>query len=170
MAKLVEIPAISERLGWLMPWRTPRAGDGLVNGDEAPLRAELYNIDQLAQYAASLAESQQLASGGGRDKLLARLFDNQRVLVETYDRVAAAVGNGRRIVPAAEWLLDNFYVIEEQVRIAYRHLPAAYSRELPCLAGGSLANYPRVYGIAVELVSHVDGRIDAAGVGKFIEA
>jgi cellobiose phosphorylase len=153
-----------------MPWRAPRVFDRTADEDELPLRGELYNIEQLAQHAASLAESHQLATGRGRDRLLARLNENQRVLVETYDMVAAAVGKSRRIVPAAEWLLDNFYVIEEQIRIAHRHLPAAYSRELPWLASGSTANYPRVYGIAVELVSHVDGRVDAASVGRFIEA
>jgi cellobiose phosphorylase len=102
------------------------------------------------------------------DKLLPRLDDNERVLVQTYDLVTAAVAAGRRVSPAAEWLLDNFYLVEEQIRTARRHLPKSYGRELPRLASGPTANYPRAYAIAIELISHVDGRLDAVSLDAFV--
>ena len=52
--------------------------------------------------------------------------------------------------PAGEWLLDNFYLIEEQIRTARRHLPRGYSRELPRLTEARPAGFPRVYDIALE--------------------
>ena len=104
------------------------------------------------------------------DKLIPRLDENERILVHTYDLVTAAVKRNRRIAPAAEWLLDNFYLIEEQIRTARRHLPQSYSRELPRLANGPAASYPRVYGIALDLISHVDGRVDAVSLNGFIAA
>ena len=76
----------------------------------------------------------------------------------------------RRNSPAAEWLLDNFYLVEEQIRTARRHLPPSYSRELPRLANGPAATYPRVYGIALELISHVDGHVDAGSLNSFLSA
>jgi cellobiose phosphorylase len=109
-----------------------------------------------------------LARRRGADRLLPRLDDNESVLVHTYDLVTVAVEKDRRIAPAAEWLLDNFYLIEEQIRTARRHLPKSYSRELPALANGPAAGYPRVYGIALELISHVDGRFDASSLRAFI--
>ncbi len=84
--------------------------------------------------------------------------------------MTAAAERNRRIAPAAEWLLDNFYLIEEQIRTARRHLPPSYSRELPRLANGPAATYPRVYGIALELISHVDGHVDAVSLNGFIAA
>jgi cyclic beta-1,2-glucan synthetase len=72
-----------------------------------------------------------------------------------------AVKQGVRIAPAADWLLDNFHLIEEQISTARRHLPRTYSGELPRLANGLLAGYPRIYAIALDLISHGDGRIDA---------
>ncbi|HEX7973312.1 MAG TPA: NAD(P)H-dependent oxidoreductase subunit E, partial [Anaerolineales bacterium] len=60
----------------------------------------------------------------------------------------------RLIAPAGEWLLDNFYLIEEQIRTARRHLPKGYSRELPRLLSGPSAGHPRVYDIALETISH----------------
>ena len=84
--------------------------------------------------------------------------------------MTVAAKRKRRIAPAAEWLLDNFYLIEEQIRTGPRHLPQSYSRELPRLANGPAASYPRVYGIALELISHVDGRVDAVSLNSFITA
>jgi cyclic beta-1,2-glucan synthetase len=136
--------------------------------EEQPLRSELYSVDQLERHAKTVAESHQLSTAAAPDKLLPRLDDNERVLVQTYDLVTAAVAAGRRVSPAAEWLLDNFYLIEEQIRTARRHLPKAYGRELPRLANGPTANYPRAYAIAIELISHVDGRLDAVSLDAFI--
>ena len=166
---MVSVPAIKQRLGRLLPWRTPSNGQPIgAAADEPPLRAELYGIDQLARHARALAESHQLVTRRAPDKLIPRLDENQALLVQTYDLVTVAVERDRRIAPAAEWLLDNFYLIEEQIRAARRHLPRSYSRELPCLANGPSANYPRAYGIALELIAHVDGRVDAASLSGFI--
>jgi cellobiose phosphorylase len=167
---LVDIPAIKERLERLISRQKSDNGEGLSQKgvDEPPLRAELYNVDQLERLAKTLAASQQLATGWGPDKLIPRLDENERVLIHTHDLVTAAVKRNRRVAPAAEWLLDNFYLIEEQIRTARRHLPRSYSRELPRLSNGPAANYPRMYGIALELISHVDGRVDAVSLDAFI--
>ena len=164
--------AVKARLERLAPWRRLAGANGRApkKADEQPLRAELFNVDQLQRHAESLAASHRLATGRLPDKLIARLDENERILVETHELVTAAAKRNRRIAPAAEWLLDNFYLIEDQIRTARRHLPRAYSRELPRLAGGSASSYPRVYGIVLELIAHVDGRVDADSVNSFMAA
>lgn len=96
--------------------------------------------------------------------------ENETILVDTYELVTIAARQKRRIAPAAEWLLDNFYLIEDQIRTARRHLPPSYSRELPRLANGPAAHYPRAYGIALELIAHVDGRVDGISLDGFLAA
>ncbi len=71
-------------------------------------------------------------------------------------------------MPAEAWLLDNFYLIEEQIGLARRHLPRGYSRQLPKLADGLLAGFPRIYELALELISHMDGRVDSDNATQFI--
>ena len=117
-----------------------------------------------------VASSDRIAVGSAPDRVNARLDENETLLVEIYDLVTAAVDRKRRVPPAAEWLLDNFYLIEEQIRTARRHLPQSYSRQLPRLSGGAAASFPRAYGIALELISHVDGRLDADSLNAFIAA
>jgi cyclic beta-1,2-glucan synthetase len=137
---------------------------------ERPLRDELLSADQLERYAGHLATSHSLAAGKEADKLINRLTENEKVLQSTYDLVAAAITRNRRIDPAAEWLLDNFYLLEEQIHSTRRLLPRSYSQELPRLAGGPAAGYPRVYGISLELISHTDGRVDSQALDGFIAA
>ena len=138
--------------------------------EEPPLRSELFSADQMERHGKDLAAAHRLAPGRAPDRLLARLADNERVLEEVRDLLTAAVTAGRRITPAAEWLLDNFYLIEEQVRTARRHLPKGYSRDLPRLAQGPSAQRPRVYDLASEAISHGDGRVDAESLARFVAA
>jgi len=137
--------------------------------DETPLRAELFSLDQLVQHAKALAESHQVVTQRGSNRLLARLGENEQIL-RAYNRATQAVDQTRRVTHAAEWLLDNFYLIEEQVQMARRHLPRGYSRELPRLLSGPSAGLPRVYDLVLELISHVDAQIDAEPLRAFVAA
>ncbi|MGA2052243.1 MAG: hypothetical protein ABSH19_02910, partial [Opitutales bacterium] len=98
---------------------------------------------------------------------MARLDENEQGL-RAFNRATVGVGSARSVTPAAEWLLDNFYLIEEQIQMARRHLPRGYSRELPRLLNGPSAGLPRVYDIVLELISHVDAQIDAEPLSAFI--
>ena len=139
-------------------------------GDKPPLRSELFSRDQMEQHGKTLAASHKLSAGHARDQLLARLSENEGVLISARNLLADAVKTDRRITPAGEWLLDNFYLIEEQIRTARRHLPKGYSRELPRLRNGASAGLPRVYDIALETISHGDGRVDPENLSSFVAA
>jgi cyclic beta-1,2-glucan synthetase len=141
-----------------------------VISDASPLRAELFSINQMEQHGKSLAASHRLSPKREPDQLLARLAENEEILLKACKLLTAAVKNGRRISPAGEWLLDNFYLIEEHIHTARRHFPKGYSRELPCLSHGSSAGLPRVYDIALETVSHGDGRVDLECLRRFVFA
>ncbi len=139
-------------------------------GGEPPLRSELFSADQMEQHGKTLAGWHRLSPGRPRDRLLTRLAENEGVLLSVHSLLTDAVKAERRITPAGEWLLDNFYLIEEQIRTARRHLPKGYSRELPRLLDGPSAGLPRVYDIALETISHGDGRVDQENLSSFVAA
>jgi len=122
----------------------------------------------MEQHGKTLAGLHKLGPGCARDRLLTRLADNEGVLLGVRNLLTEAVKATRRITPAGEWLLDNFYLIEEQIRTARRHLPKGYSRELPRLLNGLSAGLPRVYDIALETISHGDGRVDPESLSSFV--
>ncbi len=102
--------------------------------------------------------------------LLRRLGANAEVLAQAHALVRDGVATRQRIAPAAEWLLDNYYLIEEQIRQSRRHLPPGYSRRLPWLVNGPHRGLPRVYAIATELIAHADGRVDPDNLNRFVAA
>lgn len=164
------ITVLTEKFAeWKNSWRLGRPG-GDARDEELPLRAELFSAMQMAAHGKTLAASHRLGRRGGRDRLLARLAENAALITETVNGLTATVKSGRQITPASEWLLDNFYLIEEQIRTARRHLPKDYSKELPRLGKGQSAGCPRVYKIALEIISHGDGRVDPESLLHFVEA
>jgi cyclic beta-1,2-glucan synthetase len=138
--------------------------------DELPLRSELLSSDQMKQHGKALANVHKLASVRVSEQLLARLHENEDVLIETCNQLTDAVTENIPMAPAEEWLLDNFYLIEEHIRMAKRHLSKGYSRGLPRLQNGPSAGLPRVYDIAQETISHGDGRVDLESLISFVAA
>lgn len=138
--------------------------------DTGPLRDELFSGDQLTQHAKEIAGLYKIDTRKRQDRLLPRLSENEKILLKTHDLLTIIIEGNRPIAPAGEWLLDNFYLVEEHIRTARRHLPEEYSKELPHLVNGPLEGYPRVYHIAQELIAHSDGRIDTETLFEFIDA
>ncbi len=137
---------------------------------EPPLRAELFGLEQFDRHGETLAAAHDLDPRPGRECLLPRLAENARIIRHAYDIVAGEVRAGQQMTPAGEWLLDNYYLVAEQIEIARMHLPRGYSRALPRLRTGPLKGFPRVYDLALELVSHTDGGVDADNVTHFARA
>src|SRR4051812_40538236 len=118
-------------------WAREHAWDARASNDqdeEEPLRAALFSSDQMVAHGRQLAGRHRLAEKHRPDSLLARLASNQRVLETVARQLRQAVADDRPVTPAAEWLLDNMYLIDEEIRTARRPLPHGYSRELPRLA------------------------------------
>jgi len=136
--------------------------------DEAPLRAQLFTAEEMEQHGRHLAAAHELTRHRPRDRLLRRLGDNERVLADTCASLAQSADRRQRITPAGEWLLDNFYLIEEEVRAAKRHLPPGYSRELPRIASRDNIGLPRVYDLALHAVAHGDSRLGRGSLTRFI--
>ena len=139
--------------------------------DEDPVRSELFSVERLEQHAESLAANQPVPpSRRAARSLVDRLADNERVLLGAYRSIAKAADEGRPITPAAEWLLDNYHLVEQQVREVRTDLPPGYYRQLPKLSSGPLAGYPRVFGVAWAFVAHTDSRFDPEALTRFVRA
>ncbi|MGA8554914.1 MAG: hypothetical protein WB630_10895, partial [Candidatus Acidiferrales bacterium] len=138
---------------------------------EKPIRSELFSLERLEQHAESLAAAQTVVSNleTGRP-LIPRVQENGRVLLEYYRATARAIQSEQAIIPAAEWLVDNFYIVEEQLREIRDDLPPGFYRKLPKLASGHLEGLPRVFGVAWAYVAHTDSRFDPEVLRRFVTA
>lgn len=156
--------AISSRFA-TSPWNAD------VGGSDQPERAELFSIERLEQHAKTLAVVQIVSmKPPARQSLQARLADNEAILLAAYRSIAVAAGEGSSITPAAEWLLDNYHLVEAQTRQIKDDLPPRFYRQLPKLAAGPFSGYPRVFGLAWNYVAHSDSLFDPETFGRFVRA
>jgi cyclic beta-1,2-glucan synthetase len=135
-----------------------------------PLRSEIFTKEKLEQHAVALARKHVLVYEPKSEQLLKQLAENEDILLEVYALLSDSIKQNVPIAPAAEWLLDNFYLIEEQIYTGKKHLPKGYSKELPRLLKGPSADLPRVYDMAVEIISHSDGHVNISSLTGFVNA
>jgi len=138
--------------------------------NEQPLIAELYSADQMDHCAKTLAGTHKLSKTPSKGILLYRLADNEKVLNAMRKLLAEVIKKNSPITPAGEWLIDNFYFIEEQIRTAKKHLPKGYNETLPQLTNAETPGIARVYDIALQLIAHSDGKVDLERLGNFINS
>ncbi len=128
-------------------------------------------MERLEQHAQTLAAAQAVTDTPGRGQAVGpRIADNGRVLLDAYRVLARAIKDERAITPAAEWLVDNFPIVDEQLREIRDDLPPDYYRELPKLADGHLAGYPRVLGLAWAYIAHTDSRFDPESLRRMVRS
>jgi cyclic beta-1,2-glucan synthetase len=140
----------------------------LSSGEEQPLHGAVFTVDQLEMHARALAASHRPGRPRRDDGLLRRLGDSERVIGRCHQLLLAAQEAGSRLASSAQWLLDNHWLIEEQVQLARRHFPPGYSRQLPRVASGAAAGVPRIHDIILEFVVHVDGRVDEEALARYL--
>lgn len=140
------------------------------NLSEAPRNTELYSSEQMNQFGKVLAEMHELSSKPSKDLLIKRLTENETILREGRKVLTESIKKKHQISPAGEWLIDNFYLIEENIRSARFNFPKKYSEELPQLSNVSPTGVTRVYDIIQQVISHGDGRIDIETLSSFVNA
>jgi len=150
------------------PFRS--AADPLPDPED-PIRTELFSVERLEQHAESLAAAQKVTSDPRRGRtLLPRLVENGQVLLSSYRNIAETIREEHPVTPAAGWLVDNFHIVDEQLRQIREDLPPGYYRRLPKLGAGFLEGYPRVFGIAWAFVAHTDSRFEPEALRRFVQS
>ncbi len=155
-------------------FRSRRLGRALLGRPsefEEPISAEIFSVERLEHYAETLAKTQEISPATSAGvSLRRRLRANAGNLHAAYHTLIAGIRDDHAVSPAAEWLVDNFYIVDEHVRAIRRDLPAGYYRQLPKLANGPLRGYPRVYGIAWAIIAHSDNRFELDTLYRFCRA
>jgi len=139
--------------------------------DASPIREEMFGPERLAHHAESLARSQSVTKHPRRVlNLTVRLKQNAAVLLGAYRYNGAALLKGQPVPLAAQWLLDNYHLVEEQLAQIASDLPPGYYRQLPKVASGPFTGYPRVLELAWAYVAHTDSLISGQMLRRFVQA
>jgi cyclic beta-1,2-glucan synthetase len=138
---------------------------------DEPISAEIFSVERLEHHAESLAKAQEVSPVQTAGiSLRRRLRSNSAGLRAAFQALIAGIRKGQAVTPAAEWLVDNYYVVDEHIRAVRRDLPPGFYKQLPKLSSGPLRGYPRVYGLAWALVAHSDNRFELDTLVRFCRA
>lgn len=142
-------------------------------GAEQPIRAELFGAQRFEEHGRSLAAAQPIRPPGSPHDgplFFPRVQENIAAIRLAYDYIALTSQTGHYVTPAAEWLLDNFHLVEAQLQQIQDGVPHRYYADLPKLASKPLEGLPRVYGIAWAYVAHTDSVLDPELFTAFLHA
>ena len=143
----------------------PQALCDILEAERGPalssVRSEIFGLQRFAQHGRSLGETHRVAPARFSTVTFSpRLRSNIAMLREAHHYIGLQASTGYDIAPAAVWLLDNFHLIEAQLKEIHEGLPRSYFRSLPMLIDPPLAGLPRIYGVAWAFVAHTDGAFD----------
>ena len=123
------------------------------------------------QHAEQIGAGHRISQRPQDDRRFVERFENnRRFIAAAYQTIATAVREGETIPSAAEWVIDNYHIVEEQLREIREDLPRRFYNELPKLEHGDWAGFPRVYELAHHLVVHTDSSLNQELIVGFVEA
>ena len=135
------------------------------------IRAEIFGPDRFEQHAVSLADTQRVVdSATAVTTIVERVAEDEGALLDGYRAAVDDVRNDRVITPAANWLVENFHIVEQSIRQIRVDLPVGFYRQLPKLGSGFLQGHPRILGIVWGYVAHTDSLFDADMLARYIRA
>ncbi len=149
---------------------TPAGTNSRAASNETPFREELLSADRLAEEARHIASRQTWTAGKRlRTTPLIPLLHRAAtgLAADNHELAQAARATGAS-PPAGEWLLDNYYLIEQQVILVRDDLPGGYGMELPRLTEGPYRDFPRLYSALLTLLGHTDSRLDEEYLLRFV--
>ncbi|MCJ7994428.1 protein ndvB [Rhizobium cremeum] len=133
------------------------------------IRAAYFTIDELRESAEALARDGASELPGLIDfDFFARHKENEREILRVYRATAADVEAGATITPAAEWLLDNHYIIEEAIQEVRRDFPRRFYRQLPTMKIGN-REIPRTMALAWLYVAHTHSTVSMESMTALVE-
>jgi len=129
------------------------------------------NREDLEKHAFEIARHySDVKNTNCKKKLISNLDRSYEKILKGYANIDKEGKNKKEVLPAAEWLLDNLYLVEKEYKSIKYNMPQTYYKDLPVIYKGVMKGYPRVYHIAIEIVSHTDGRMDESVIENFISA
>ena len=135
----------------------------------APINAGEYTPSHLELFARQLAEQHPIAKSREQNSLLSiALLRWSNSLHEAYQFFRTSASKELTVFRAGEWMLDNYYIIEQTLREIEKDLPPSYYQQLPKLDGTSLKHYPRIFALASELVAYSQCQIDLPQLAAFV--
>ena len=136
---------------------------------DQPIRSTFFHEANMRKFGEELAQSTPAVPGLTTLNFQRRIRENGKKILEVYRATNDAQAKGEVITPAAQWLLDNHYLIDETVFQVKRDLPRRFYKELPAASYGGASPLPRSLAIAWAYVAHSDSSVSVPMFEAIVE-
>ena len=124
---------------------------------------------QLEKHLEKIASSHNTTSKSQKDTYpVPQLIENFKTIEEVYSILNEHLKLGINIHPAGEWLLDNFYIIEETVKQIQKELPLNKYMNFVGISNGEYKGFARIYVLASEIVAYTDNKIERENLEDYL--
>lgn len=138
---------------------------------ELNIKGVILNKEQLKSYLENIASDHTLKENSAKETYpVPRLIDNFEYITRTYDMLNQHLKLGINIHQAGEWILDNYYVIEETVKEVRKNLPLKKYVNFIGISSGKYKGYARSYVLAAEIVAYTEGNFKAKDLEEYLES
>ena len=135
------------------------------------LSGTLLDKSQLEKHLEKIAASHNLQAKSKKETYpIPELLENFAFIKQVYNLLNEHLKLGISIHPAGEWLLDNFYIIEETVKQLEKELTLKKYTNFLGLSSGNYAGFARIYVLASEIVAYTDAKINSKDLEDYIRA
>jgi len=149
--------------------QAPREADAKQIDYNDSIRATYLTLEELAACGEALARGKSASLPGFHPfEFRPRHKENEKEILRVYRTTARDVEAGAQITPAAEWLLDNYYVIEEAIQEVRRDFPRRFYRQLPTIAVEG-QTMPRALALAWLYVAHTHSSVSQESLTAFVQ-
>ena len=135
------------------------------------IQGAVLNKAQLESYLEKISTNHNLKVKSDKETYpIPRLLENYEAIKEVYNLLNSHLKLGIAIHPAGEWLLDNFYAIEEIVKAIQKELPLKKYTNFVGLQNGIYEGFARIYVLAAEIVAYTDSKIERKSLEQYLQA
>ena len=133
------------------------------------LDGTLLDKNQLRKHLEKMASNHDIISKSSKETYpIPNMRENFEFIKETYILLNEHVKLGINIHPAGEWILDNFYIIEETVKQIEKQLPLKKYKKFLGISNGNYQGFTRIYVLASEIVAYTEGKIEKEDLEEYI--
>ena len=135
------------------------------------IEGAILDEEQLKKHLRKMAMQHILTAKSSKSTYpVPQLLENYIKIKKVYNLLNEHIKLGISIHPAGEWILDNFYIIEEAVRQIEKEISTKKYTNFVGIQNGKYAGFARVYVLATEIVSYTDNKINGENLERYLQA
>lgn len=143
----------------------------MKNFQKLDIEGAILDEEQLKKHLEKMAMQHTLKSKANKNTYpVPQLVENYIKIKNVYKLLNEHIKLGINIHPAGEWILDNFYIIEEAVRQIEKEMTLKKYANFVGIQNGKYAGFARIYVLATEIVAYTDNKINGENLKKYLQA